>query len=494
MAETPEYVGAVDQGTSSTRFMVFDSTGRVVSMAQEEHRQIFPRPGWVEHDPDEIWDKTQNVIGRALEAADLTASDLRAVGITNQRETTVVWHRVTGEPVANAIVWQDTRTAELCENLGGDVGPSRFQGLTGLPLATYFSGPKVRWLLDEHDLTDPARRGDLAFGTIDSWLAWKLTGEHVTDVSNASRTLLMDLATTSWDSDICLEIGIPTHMLPEIVPSIGSIATCDGVLEGVPLRAMLGDQHAALFGQACFLPGEVKNTYGTGNFMLMNTGTDPVPSKAGLLSTVGYAIEGESTVYALEGSIAVTGSLIQWLRDNLGLISSSGEVEKLAASVDDNGDVYFVPAFSGLFAPHWRPDARGVIVGLTRFANKGHIARAALEAAAYQSADVLEAMTLDSGVELTELRVDGGMTANNTLMQFQSDLLGVDVVRPVVTETTALGAAYGAGLASGVWQDLEAIQAMWAEDHRWSPGLDEAERERLRGRWRKAVDRSLDWV
>jgi glycerol kinase len=406
----------------------------------------------------------------------------------------VVWDRASGEPVANAIVWQDTRTAQLCERLGGDLGSSRFQARTGLPLATYFSGPKVRWLLDEHDLSDRARRGDLAFGTIDCWLAWKLTGLHVTDVTNASRTMLMDLATTAWDSDICLEIGVPTHMLPEIVPSIGSIGTCGGVLDGVPLRSILGDQHAALFGQACFMPGEAKNTYGTGNFMLMNTGTEPVPSKAGLLSTIGYAIEGEPTVYALEGSIAVTGSLIQWLRDNLGIITSSGEVEALASSVEDNGDVYFVPAFSGLFAPYWRPDARGVIVGLTRYANKGHIARAALEAAAYQSADVLEAMTADSGVELTQLRVDGGMTANDTLMQFQADLLGVDVVRPVVTETTALGAAYGAGLAAGVWQDLESIKAMWAEDHRWSPGIDDAERARLRGRWRKAVDRSLDWV
>lgn len=489
-----DYVGAIDQGTSSTRFMIFDVTGGVVAMAQEEHEQIFPRPGWVEHDPNEIWGKTERVIGSALEKVGMKASDLAAVGITNQRETAVVWDRDSGEPVANAIVWQDTRTADLCGALGGEVGPSRFQKKTGLPLATYFSGPKVRWLLDELDLNDRAQRGELAFGTIDSWLAWKLTGHHVTDVTNASRTLLMDLATASWDSDICLEIGVPTHMLPEIVPSVGHIAVCEGVLDGVPLRAILGDQHAALFGQACFQPGEAKNTYGTGNFMLMNTGTDPVPSDAGLLSTVAYAIEGERTVYALEGSIAVTGSLIQWLRDNLGLINTAQEVEELASSVDDNGDVYFVPAFSGLFAPHWRPDARGVIVGLTRFANRGHIARAALEAAAYQSADVLEAMTADSGVELAQLRVDGGMTANDTLMQFQSDLLGVDVVRPVVTETTALGAAYGAGLATGLWPDLDAIRSMWAEDRRWSPTIDDTERDRLRKRWGQAVERSLGWV
>jgi glycerol kinase len=489
-----EFVGAIDQGTSSTRFMIFDETGRAVAMAQDEHEQIFPRPGWVEHDPNEIWAKTERVIGSALDRAGMAASDLAAVGMTNQRETTVVWDRDSEEPVANAIVWQDTRTADLCEALGGDVGPSRFRKKTGLPLATYFSGPKIRWLLDELDLNDRARRGELAFGTIDSWLAWKLTGRHVTDVTNASRTMLMDLATTSWDSDVCLEIGVPTHMLPEILPSIGHIATCEGILDGVPLRAILGDQQAALFGQACFQPGEAKNTYGTGNFMLMNTGTEPVPSDAGLLSTVAYSIEGERTVYALEGSVAVTGSLIQWLRDNLGLIASAEEVEELASSVEDNGDVYFVPAFSGLFAPHWRPDARGVIVGLTRFANKGHIARAALEAAAYQSADVLEAMTADSGVELSQLRVDGGMTANDTLMQFQSDLLGVDVVRPVVTETTALGAAYGAGLATGLWPDLDAIQAMWAEDRRWSPTIDDAERHRLRHRWGAAVERSLGWV
>jgi glycerol kinase len=489
-----DLIGAIDQGTSSTRFMVFDDQGAVVSIAQEEHRQIFPEPGWVEHDPVEIWDKTCDVIESSLSSGGIDASDLSAVGITNQRETTVVWDAETGEPVANAIVWQDTRTAELCEQLGGDEGPRRFAARTGLPLATYFAGPKVRWLLDEHDLRARAERGELAFGTIDSWLTWNLTGRHVTDVTNASRTLLMDLVTTSWDSDLAMEIGVPTHMLPEIVPSVGEIAECRGPLDGVPLAAILGDQQAALFGQACFSPGEAKNTYGTGNFMVMNTGTDPVASDAGLLSTVGYQIGDQATVYALEGSIAVTGSLIQWLRDNLGLISSASEVEELANGVEDNGDVYFVPAFSGLFAPHWRPDARGVIVGLTRYADRGHIARAALESAAYQSADVLEAMTADSGVDLSELRVDGGMTANDTLMQFQADLLGVDVVRPVVTETTALGAAYGAGLAVGVWSGLDQIDSLWSEDARWIPRMPETERRRLHERWRQAIERSLGWA
>jgi len=489
-----DLVGAIDQGTSSSRFMIFDSEANVVSVAQEEHRQIFPRPGWVEHDAAEIWATTANVIEEALDKASLAPSDLAAVGITNQRETTVVWDRATGEPVANAIVWQDTRTADICADLAGSEGIDRYRARTGLPLATYFAGPKVRWLLDEHDLGGRAARGELAFGTIDSWLAWNLTGLHVTDVTNASRTLLMDLVTTGWDSDLCMEIGVPTHMLPDIVSSVGDIGACGGPLEGVPLAAILGDQHAALFGQACFTPGEAKNTYGTGNFMLMNTGTEPVHSDAGLISTVGYRIEGEDTVYALEGSIAVTGSLIQWLRDNLGIISSADEVEGLAASVEDNGDVYFVPAFSGLFAPHWRPDARGVIVGLTRFANKGHIARAALEAAAYQSADILEAMTEDSGVALSEVRVDGGMTANSALMQFQADLLGVEVVRPVITETTALGAAFGAGLATGVWSNLDQIRTLWSEDARWAPQMPPDVASRLHERWSQAVDRSLDWV
>lgn len=474
--------------------MIFDSTGSVVAASQAEHSQIFPRPGWVEHDPVEIWDRTVSVINSALTGAGLSASDLAAVGITNQRETAVVWDRSTGEPVANAIVWQDTRTADLCEELAGDEGADRFRARTGLPLATYFSGPKVRWLLDHHDLGDRAERGEVAFGTVDSWLAWKLTGRYVTDVTNASRTLLMDLVTAAWDSDLCEEIGVPTAMLPEIVDSVGVVGPCGGPLEAVPLAAMFGDQQAAMFGQACFEPGEAKNTYGTGNFMLMSTGAVPVSSEAGLLSTVAYRLSGEPAAYALEGSVAVTGSLIQWLRDNLGIIDAAGEVEELARSVEDNGDVYLVPAFSGLFAPHWRPDARGVIVGLTRFADKGHIARAALEATAYQSADVLRAMTSDSGVSLSELRVDGGMTANDTLMQFQADVLGVDVVRPSITETTALGAAYGAGLAVGVWSGLDEIRSMWVEGARWAPGMPDDERARLMARWSEAVERSLGWA
>ena len=489
-----ELVGALDQGTTSTRFMIFDHTGRVVAVDQREHDQIFPQPGWVEHDPAQIWTRTVEVIEAALIKAGVGPGDLAAVGITNQRETTVIWDRASGEPVANAIVWQDTRTAELCRQLEGDEGPDRFRSRTGLPLATYFSGPKVRWLLDHLDLHDRAVRGELAFGTVDSWLVWNLTGRHVTDVTNASRTLLMDLATATWDSDLALEIGVPTAMLPEIVSSSGVIGTCGGPLEGAPLAAVLGDQQAALFGQVCFDPGEAKNTYGTGNFMLLNTGRNLVPSTSGLLSTVAYRLGDEQPVYALEGSVAVTGSLVQWLRDNLGIIETSSQVEELAASVEDNGDIYFVPAFSGLFAPHWRADARGVIVGLTRFTNKGHIARAALEATAYQTKDVLDAMVADSGVELAELRVDGGMTANELLMQFQADLLGVDVVRPRVAETTALGAAYAAGLAVGFWSGTDELRSLWKADRRWSPAMNEAERKRLHDRWTEALQRSFGWV
>jgi glycerol kinase len=494
-----ELIGALDQGTTSTRFIVFDAGGRIVSVDQREHRQIFPRPGWVEHDPVEIWSMATSVIEGALARAGLGASDLVAVGLTNQRETTVIWDRETGEPVHNAIVWQDTRTAELCVALGGEQGPDRFREKTGLPLATYFAGPKARQLLDDLDLTLRAERGELAFGTIDSWIAWNLTGgidggRHVTDVTNASRTLLMDLATATWDADLALEIGVPTAILPEIVPSIGLDLECVGPLAGIRLAAILGDQQAALFGQACFGPGEAKNTYGTGNFMLLNTGATPVVSEAGLLTTVAYRRVDGPLVFALEGSVAVTGSLVQWLRDNLGLFDDAAEVETLARSVDDNGDVYFVPAFSGLFAPHWRPDARGVIIGLTRFAGRGHIARAALEATAFQTRDVLDAMVADSGVQLQELRVDGGMTANDLLMQFQADILGVDVVRPRVAETTALGVAYGAGLAVGLWSGVEEIRGLWAEDARWSPEMGESEREMLHRRWGQAVERSLDWV
>jgi glycerol kinase len=496
----PDFIGALDQGTTSTRFMVFDGSGAVVAVDQQEHAQIFPRPGWVEHDPLEIWSKAVSVVEGALSKAGLTAADLAAVGLTNQRETTVIWDRATGAPVANAIVWQDTRTADLCARFGDEGGgANRFRSVTGLPLSTYFSGPKIRWLLDEHDLHDAAARGELAFGNIDSWLAWNLTGgpgrgAHITDVTNASRTLLMDLATTTWDADIAVAMGIPTTMLPEIMPSIGVLGTCVGPLDGVPLAAILGDQHAALFGQVCFRPGEAKNTYGTGNFMLLNTGPAPVVSEAGLLTTLAYQRSGEKPVYALEGSVAVTGSLVQWLRDNLGLLDHASDIEQLASTVEDNGDVYFVPAFSGLFAPYWRPDARGVITGLTRFANRGHIARAALESTAYQTRDVLDAMTSDSGVRLTELRVDGGMTANALLMQFQADILGVEVVKPRVSETTALGAAFAAGWAVGFWANLEEIARLWQEAARWQPRMEEIERERLYSRWKEAVDRSLGWV
>ncbi len=490
-----ELIGALDQGTTSTRFMIFDHGGEVVSVDQQEHRQIFPRPGWVEHDPIEIWSTTIAVIEGALSRKGLTASDLMAVGLTNQRETTVIWDRRTGEPIHNAIVWQDTRTADLCAELAGEAGPDRFRAKTGLPLATYFSGPKARHLLQELDLVESAERGELAFGTMDSWIAWNLTGgRHITDVTNASRTLLMDLITGTWDADLTLEIGVPTAILPEIVPSIGIDLQCVGPLDGVPLAAILGDQQAALFGQACFDRGEAKNTYGTGNFMLLNTGETPVASEAGLLTTIAYRRAGQRPVYALEGSVAVTGSLVQWLRDNLRLVDDASEIEALARSVDDNGDVYFVPAFSGLFAPHWRPDARGVITGLTRFANRGHIARAALESTAFQTRDVLDAMVTDSGVELEEVRVDGGMTANELLMQFQADILGVDVVRPKVAETTALGAAYAAGLAVGYWSSLAEIESLWAEDARWSPEMGAGDRDRLHHRWQEAVQRSLDWV
>jgi glycerol kinase len=491
-----ELVAALDQGTTSTRFVIFDHGGAVVALSQEEHAQILPGPGRVEHDASEIWARAESVIASALAQAGVPASALAAVGITNQRETTVLWDRSTGEPVSNAIVWQDTRTADLCAALAGADGPDRFRDRTGLPIATYFSGPKLRWLLDEHQLHDRAARGELAFGTIDTWLAWNLTGggSHITDVTNASRTLLMDLATVAWDADLALAMGVPTACLPEIGPSVGVRAECEGPLAGVPLAAILGDQQAALFGQACFAPGDMKNTYGTGNFLLMNTGTTIIRSGAGLLTTVACQQSGELPQYALEGSIAVTGSLVQWFRDNLGLISDASEIEGLAASVADNGDVYFVPAFSGLFAPHWRPDARGVIVGLTRFSTGGHIARAALEATAFQTKDVIDAMIEDSGVVPESLRVDGGMTQNDLLMQFQADMLGFDVIRPRVTETTALGAAFAAGLAVGFWGATEDLTRIWEEDRRWSPAIDESARRRLHDRWSEAVLRSHGWV
>ncbi len=489
------YVGAIDQGTTSTRFVILDRQGRLVAMDQQEHRQIYPKPGWVEHDPLEIWQRTVSVIENAMAGVGITAADLAAVGIANQRETTVMWDRTTGEPVGPAIVWQDTRTDALCRELAGDAGLDRFRATTGLPLATYFAGPKARWLLDHVEgLRERAEAGDVLFGTIDTWLIWNLTGEHVTDVTNASRTMLMGLETLDWDAGIAAEIGVPLAMLPGIRPSVAVYGEGRGPLAGVPIAGDLGDQQAALFGQACHRPGDAKNTYGTGCFMLLNTGERPVPSEHGLLTTVAYQVEGRPAVYALEGSVAVAGSGVQWLRDNLGLIGDSPEVEALAASVDDNGGVYFVPAFSGLFAPYWRSDARGIIVGLTGFTTAGHLGRAVLEATAYQTRDVLEAMNADSGVAVASLKVDGGMVANRLLMQFQADLLGVPVVRPVVAETTALGASYAAGLAVGFFEDLDQVAALWQEDRRWEPAMHASERDRLTAGWAKAVTRTFDWV
>jgi glycerol kinase len=498
-----QYVVAIDQGTTSTRAMIFNHEGRVVASDQKEHEQIFPRAGWVEHDANEIWENTRSVTAGALAKADLTASDIAAVGITNQRETALVWDKTTGEPVYNAIVWQDTRTDAICRQLGDlGGGAERYKDKVGLPLATYFSGPKVRWILDNVEgAREKAEAGDLVFGNMDTWLVWNMTGGvngglHITEPTNASRTLMMDLSTLSWDEEIAGEMGIPVSMLPEIKSSsqvYGNVRE-GGVLAGVKLAGILGDQQAATFGQACLSVGEAKNTYGTGNFMLLNTGTEQVPSKNGLLTTVCYKIGDDETIYALEGSIAVTGSLVQWVRDNLGLIGSAPEIETLAATVEDNGGCYFVPAFSGLFAPYWRSDARGAIVGLTRYVNKGHIARAVLESTAYQTREVLEAMNADSGVDLTALKVDGGMTANETLMQFQADILGVPVIRPVVPETTALGAAYAAGLAVGFWATEDDIRTNWAEDKRWEPQMDRAAADKLYTRWKKAVTKTFDWV
>ena len=501
MAKDHEHVLAIDQGTTSTRAMVFDHSGRVVAVDQVEHRQIFPRAGWVEHDAAEIWENTRSVIGKALGRTNLYAHQIAAVGITNQRETTLVWEKATGRPVTNAIVWQDTRTQAICDDLAGEEGPERFKARTGLPLATYFAGPKARWILDHVDADrERARAGELLFGTMDTWILWNLTGGpdggvHATDVTNASRTMLMDLRTLEWDPELAEEMGIPLAMLPQIRSSSEVYGDCaPGILDGVPVAGILGDQQAATFGQACLEPGTAKNTYGTGNFMLLNTGEEVVASENGLLTTVCYRLGDAPAVYALEGSIAVTGSLVQWLRDNLGLIDSAADVERLAATVEDNGGAYFVPAFSGLFAPHWRPDARGALLGLTRYVTKGHVARAALEATAFQTREVLDAMDADSGVELSELRVDGGMVVNDMLMQFQADLLGVDVVRPTVSETTALGAAYAAGLAVGFWEGLDDVRAHWGEDRRWSPQMPDTERERLYRNWKKAVTKTHGWV
>jgi glycerol kinase len=492
---TARFIAAIDQGTTSSRCMIFDAAGAVVASAQREHRQIYPKPGWVEHDAEEIWTNVETVVAGALAKADAAAADIAAVGITNQRETTVVWSRATGKPIANAIVWQDTRTDRLVAELGGEVGQDRFRAAAGLPLATYFSGPKIRWLLDQSpDVRAAAERGELLFGTMDSWLIWKLTGRHVTDVTNASRSLLMNLSTLDWDEALLDAIGVPRAMLPEIRPSAEVYGAARGVLAGVPVAAALGDQQAALFGQTCFEPGEGKCTYGTGSFLLVNTGEKPVASTNGLLTTVAYQVAGQPAVYALEGSIAVTGSLVQWVRDNLGLITSAAEIEPLARTVEDNGGCYFVPAFAGLFAPHWRSDARGVIAGLTGYVTKGHIARAVLEAVAWQTREVVDAMAADSGAPLAVLKVDGGMTANSLLMQFQADVLDAPVVRPAVTETTALGAAYAAGLATHFWPDLAALKTHWRKDAEWTPSMDAALREREYAQWKKAVQRTLGWV
>jgi len=487
-----KFVGAIDQGTTSTRFVVVDRSGRIVGIDQREHAQIYPHPGWVEHDPQEIWRATEAVVAGGLAAAGATLGDLAAVGVTNQRETTVVWDRSTGAPLAPAIVWQDTRTDALVAELSASGGADRFRSRCGLPLATYFSGPKVRWLLD-HDsrVRAEAEAGEAAFGTIDSWLLWNLTGSHLTDVTNASRTMLMGLDTLAWDPTLLDAIGVPASMLPEIRASVAVYGEGRGPLAGVPIAGDLGDQQAALFGQAGFEAGRAKNTYGTGCFLLLNTGTEPVASVNGLLTTVAYRFEGRPAVYALEGSVAIAGAAVQWLRDNLKVIASVSEVEALAASVADNGGVYFVPAFSGLFAPYWRSDARGLITGLTRYAGAGHIARAALEATAYQTVDVIRAMEADSGVPMSTLFVDGGMVSNELLMQFQADVLGVPVVRPVVTETTALGAAFAAGLAVGFFESLDEVRSLWAEGRRWEPHMDAAERERLLTGWHRAVERAL---
>ncbi len=496
-----KYVGAIDQGTTSSRFIVFDKAGNIVSVAQKEHKQIYPKPGWVEHDPLEILHNTNEVIGAALARADLSVNDLVSVGITNQRETTVLWDKNTGKPLYNALVWQDTRVDNYVAEFAKNGGQDRFRAKTGLPLASYFSGLKLRWLLENVEgARAQAQAGEALFGTIDSWIAWNLTGGakggvHITDVTNASRTQLMNLATCDWDEDMLGEYGIPRACLPKILPSssiYGEIQT--PALRGAKLAGILGDQQAALVGQTCFAPGEAKNTYGTGCFMLMNTGTAPVQSKAGLLTTLAYQFDGEKPHYALEGAIAITGALVQWLRDNLKLFDVAPQIEPLAKSVEDNGDVYIVPAFSGLYAPYWKESARGVIAGLTRFATRAHLARAALESTAYQTRDVVEAMETDSGIKLTSLKTDGGMVANELLMQFQADILNVPVIRPKVTETTALGAAYAAGLATGYWHNTEDLRANWQIDKSWTPALAAEKRGHYYKSWKKAVQRSFDWV
>jgi glycerol kinase len=495
-----KYVGAIDQGTTSSRFILFDKDGQIVHVDQREHEQITPRAGWVEHDAKEIWTRVREVIGGALASGPAEAGDIVSIGITNQRETTLVWDRETGEPIHNALVWQDTRTGPLVRELAGDEGVDRLRKDVGLPLSTYFSGPKIRWLLDNVDgAQEKADAGRLAFGNMDTWVLWNLTGGpdggvHATDVTNASRTMLMNLATLDWHEPSLDLMGIPRSMLPEIKSSSEVYGEAKGTaVGGVPISGILGDQQAALFGQTCFDPGSAKNTYGTGSFLLVNTGTEVVHTQA-MLTTPAYKLGDAPALYALEGSIAVTGALIQWLRDRLKIISSAPEVEALARTVDDNGGVYFVPAFSGLFAPHWRDDARGVIVGLTAFSNQGHIARAALEATAWQSKEVVDAANAVADVPFSDLRVDGGMTANELLMQFQADVLGVPVIRPKVTETTALGAAYAAGLSAGFWSGQDELRERWAEDKRWEPNMSDEDRDSQYAQWKKAVDRSLGWV
>ncbi|GAA2124366.1 glycerol kinase GlpK [Actinomadura napierensis] len=497
---TERYVMSIDQGTTSTRCILFDHGGRLVSVAQREHRQHFPRPGWVEHDPMEIWRNLERIAPEALAQAGVTANQVAAVGIANQRETTVLWDRLTGAPIGRAIVWQDMRTGSLVDELGRAPGAAIVTERSGLPLATYFSAPRVRWLLDHTPgLRERAERGEVLFGTMESWLIWNLSGGvdggvHVTDVTNASRTLLMDLHTLSWDDDLLAFFGVPRAMLPEIRSSTETYGTARKVIPGVRVGAALGDQQAALFGQTCFAPGETKCTYGTGAFLLMNTGTKPVRSENGLLTTVGYKIGDEPAVYALEGSIAITGALVQWFRDGLGLITTAPEIETLARTVSDNGGCYIVPAFSGLFAPHWRSEARGIIVGLTSYITKGHLARAVLEATGWQTREVVDAMNRDSGLSLRELKADGGMTSDNLLMQMVADMLNVPVARPMVVETVSLGAAYAAGLAVGYWAGLEGLRRNWHRAARWVPAMEAGRREHEYDNWRRAVERTFDWI
>jgi glycerol kinase len=498
-----KYIGAIDQGTTSTRFVVFNRNGEMVSMDKLEHRQIFPRPNWVEHDPVEIKNNTFTVIQNAMKKADISGEEFAAIGITNQRETTVVWNPKTGEPFYNAVVWQDTRTDEICKSLAEDNNPDCYRKKTGLPLSTYFSGPKIKWLIENvKEINNAAKWGNAVFGNMDSWIIWWLTGGpkkgmHVTDVTNASRTMLMDLETLDWDLEMLDIMGVPQWMMPDIKSSseVYGYTQEDGIFAcRIPVSGDLGDQQAALFGQTCFEAGEAKNTYGTGCFMLMNSGEKMVRSKHGLLTTVGYKIGNQNAVYALEGSIAIAGSLVQWLRDNLGMIKEAPEIEDLAKSVDDNGGIYFVPAFSGLFAPHWRSDARGLIIGLTHYINRGHIARAVLESTAFQAREIFKAMEKDSGIKLKSLKVDGGMVTNELLMQFQADILGIPVIRPKITETTVLGAAYAAGLAVGFWEKPQELKAKWKMDREWQAEMPQEKREALYGMWKKAVERSCAWI